>query len=117
MKLLAVAAIGWYQRTVSPRKGFVCAHRTYRGGLSCSEWIKRAIARRGLRIGILLARRRFALCKKTHNEKKVKKNEAAPANNSCDISYIPFDCCCVGADIGTAVGSADCAACACIPFV
>lgn len=59
---LALAAIRFYQQSISPRKGWCCAHRLCHGGHSCSEWAKRAVARHGLRTGAHLARRRFARC-------------------------------------------------------
>lgn len=37
---VAVAAIGIYQRYVSPYKGFRCAYRTLLGGHSCSEFCR-----------------------------------------------------------------------------
>jgi hypothetical protein len=38
----AVSAIDWYQRRVSPHKGFCCAYRVKWGGDSCSMAVKRA---------------------------------------------------------------------------
>ncbi|HEX8551601.1 MAG TPA: membrane protein insertion efficiency factor YidD [Abditibacteriaceae bacterium] len=114
---IAVAAISRYQHLISPRKGWACAYRVHRGGLSCSEWIKRAIARRGVRVGALLARRRFARCKAAHEEHKAKQRKAKRDYNSCDVSSLPFDCCCYAPQIGEALGTVECASCACIPFV
>ena len=42
-----VLFIVFYQRWVSPRKGYRCAHRIAHDGLSCSEWGKRAAKRAG----------------------------------------------------------------------
>ena len=44
---VAVEAIGAYQRYVSPHKGYQCAHRIGRAGLSCSEFAKVAILAQG----------------------------------------------------------------------
>ncbi|GAA6619568.1 hypothetical protein NUACC26_053820 [Scytonema sp. NUACC26] len=46
---ISVAAITQYQKHISPHKGFSCAHRILYGGESCSQYIKRVIAREGLR--------------------------------------------------------------------
>ena len=55
--------IGWYQRYVSPYKGFCCAYRVMLGRDSCSQFASRAIRRRGLSEGAQLARRRFDKCR------------------------------------------------------
>src|SRR5262245_22787194 len=59
---ITCAAIEWYQRYVSPRKGFSCARRVLRGGASCSQFAKRALSRCGLAAGVRPVRRRFEKC-------------------------------------------------------
>jgi putative component of membrane protein insertase Oxa1/YidC/SpoIIIJ protein YidD len=49
---LAIAAIAFYQSWISPIKGFRCAHRAHRGGLSCSEFGKQIIRSHGVSMGI-----------------------------------------------------------------
>lgn len=63
VRQIAVASISGYQKYISPKKGFSCAHRVLYGGESCSQYIKRAIAQRGLSQGIKAAGHRFAACK------------------------------------------------------
>jgi putative component of membrane protein insertase Oxa1/YidC/SpoIIIJ protein YidD len=58
----AVGAINFYQRYVSPYKGFRCAYRVLRGRRSCSEFAKRAMRRVGLTGLWPLLRRRFGRC-------------------------------------------------------
>jgi putative component of membrane protein insertase Oxa1/YidC/SpoIIIJ protein YidD len=41
----AVSSINWYQRVLSPRKGFACAFRVRYGGQSCSQFAKSAFDR------------------------------------------------------------------------
>ena len=60
---LAVAAIGGYQRYLSPHKRFACAHRLLHGGESCSQYVKCAIAQQGLSAALPLARQRFQDCR------------------------------------------------------
>lgn len=55
-------AISGYQRYLSPRKGFCCAHRTLHGGLSCSEFGRRVVLRYGIIHFVLLQARRFSRC-------------------------------------------------------
>ncbi|MCA1685895.1 MAG: membrane protein insertion efficiency factor YidD [Planctomycetia bacterium] len=60
---LAVAAITGYQRFLSPWKGYVCAHRVWQGGASCSELIKQVIASGGLIAGLRALRPRLLECR------------------------------------------------------
>jgi putative component of membrane protein insertase Oxa1/YidC/SpoIIIJ protein YidD len=48
----AIRAIEWYQRELSPRKGFSCAYRLAYGGHSCSGVVKRAFAEAGVAAGM-----------------------------------------------------------------
>jgi putative component of membrane protein insertase Oxa1/YidC/SpoIIIJ protein YidD len=59
----AMGAIAQYQRHLSPRKGYACAHRMAHGGESCSEHIKGLIARHGLMQAVTLAPDRFRACR------------------------------------------------------
>lgn len=63
---LALAAIRFYQRFISPYKGFSCALRVATGGASCSAYGHAVIARFGLARGLGLLQRRFALCGQVH---------------------------------------------------
>jgi putative component of membrane protein insertase Oxa1/YidC/SpoIIIJ protein YidD len=63
---LALAAIRFYQRFISPYKGFACALRVATGGDSCSAYGHAVIARFGLRRGLALLQRRFELCGHAH---------------------------------------------------
>ena len=58
----AVAAIGVYQRYVSPHKSFCCARRAHTGGPSCSAWGRRVMGRFGLVVGWALLMRQFRRC-------------------------------------------------------
>ena len=59
---LVIAAVGQYQRYLSPRKGFNCAHRMAYGGESCSQHVKSLIATVGLLQAMALAPQRFRAC-------------------------------------------------------
>lgn len=58
----AIATIGGYQRHISPRKGYSCAHRLVHGGDSCSQYVKKMLADKSLFEATLLARKRFKEC-------------------------------------------------------
>ena len=64
----ALAAIGVYQRYVSPHKGFCCAYRAHTGGASCSTVGARVIRRHGLVAGCVLLRRRLKRCGEVHRQ-------------------------------------------------
>ncbi len=65
---LALAGIGGYQRYLSPRKGYVCAHRVLHGGTGCSGHAKAPIATHGLIAAVPLIRVRFAACRDAAKE-------------------------------------------------
>lgn len=62
MTWLAIKAINFYQKYISPYKGFNCAHRVATGETSCSGYGKKVIKRFGLVIGMKLLNRRFYDC-------------------------------------------------------
>jgi len=98
MRSFALAGITFYQRYVSPKKGFVCAHRTLHGGASCSTFAAEVIREHGVIAGIGGLRKRFEMCrqaylllaiegqeKKGDNEKEVAKTCGDPAANVCSM--------------------------------
>jgi putative component of membrane protein insertase Oxa1/YidC/SpoIIIJ protein YidD len=60
---ICVACISGYQKYLSPHKGFACAHRLLYGEESCSQYIKKVVAREGIRVAIEKSRVRFQECK------------------------------------------------------
>lgn len=58
----AISAIGFYQRYISPYKGFRCAHRVLHSESSCSAYAKVMVQRQGLREAIPAIRQRFRDC-------------------------------------------------------
>jgi putative component of membrane protein insertase Oxa1/YidC/SpoIIIJ protein YidD len=56
------AAIRVYQRRVSPRKGWGCAHRVAHGGDSCSAAVRDIVRRRGVVRGARPTVLRFVAC-------------------------------------------------------
>jgi uncharacterized protein len=65
---LSLAAIGGYQRHLSPRKGYACAYRIAHGGTGCSGFAKQAIHDAGLVAALPLIRARFAACRDAAKE-------------------------------------------------
>ncbi|MFC4161627.1 membrane protein insertion efficiency factor YidD [Chitinimonas lacunae] len=56
------SSIGFYQRWISPYKGYRCAHAAYHGGHSCSHVVRDILVEHGLWRGWHLVKRRFAEC-------------------------------------------------------
>lgn len=56
------AAIRAYQRHLSPRKGYTCAHLVARGGQSCSAAVRGIVAERGVLRGAGPTFARFYAC-------------------------------------------------------
>jgi len=69
----ASALITSYQKHISPKKGFSCAHRVLHGGESCSQYIKRIILKQGLLGAIPLSRQRLQACKAANQVLKARR--------------------------------------------
>ncbi|MES2612170.1 MAG: membrane protein insertion efficiency factor YidD [Pseudomonadota bacterium] len=100
----ALAAIGAYQRYVSPYKGFSCAHRVRTGHASCSQFARRAIERCGLLAGLRLLRRRFVACAASH--RALQAGEQPPAdteslNEPCPLLTLRSARCCGEASVAS----------------
>ena len=95
MRSIALAAIRFYKRRLSPHKGFCCAYRTHLGRFSCSTLGYRAIRRFGVLKGMAVLRQRTSLCAATQrralNSKAESQRGSAPCDLPCDLSCIP-DC-------------------------
>lgn len=102
---IAVATIDGYQRWISPRKGFRCAHGALHGTGGCSGFGKRAFARHPTLMAWALLRRRLAACREAYtvlsmsyaDERRDERRRAA-ADACTDFS-------CSGADLACDVGS------------
>ncbi|QIR37844.1 membrane protein insertion efficiency factor YidD [Tolypothrix sp. PCC 7910] len=75
---LSVVAITGYQKHISPRKGFVCAHRVLYGGESCSQYIKRVIAEDGFAALPAKSHQRFQACKEANRILRSQAEESEP---------------------------------------
>ena len=59
----ALSGIRFYQRWLSPHKGFCCAHAALHGGESCSAAVARIVREDGLLAGRSRIAARFAACR------------------------------------------------------
>lgn len=69
-KKIALRAIRFYQKNLSPLKGFSCAYRVHAHGPSCSAFGHSAIEKHGVLKGLYLLRRRFDKCAYAHHQHK-----------------------------------------------
>jgi putative component of membrane protein insertase Oxa1/YidC/SpoIIIJ protein YidD len=56
-------SIGQYQRHLSPRKGFICAHRKLHGGASCSGYLRELVTTEGFTQAIQPFQQRLVDCR------------------------------------------------------
>ncbi|NJM12215.1 MAG: membrane protein insertion efficiency factor YidD [Synechococcaceae cyanobacterium SM1_2_3] len=101
---IALAAIVAYQRHLSPRKGFCCAHRAQHGGPSCSEYARQTLTAYGLRQTLpLLLRQRLRACQAAaraliadqnddRDSRKKRRDCACDLPNACPTDLIPDSC-------------------------
>lgn len=76
-----------YQRHVSPRKGYACAHRVVYGGRGCSEVGYRLIRRYGVWQGWRVLQRRFSHCRYANDvRRKRQMGFATLQRGDCDCS-------------------------------
>jgi uncharacterized protein len=108
VKALALAGVGAYRRYVSPHKGFACAFRVHRDGLSCSAHAERVIRRCGVTRGLALLRRRLARCGDVHRQHHGP--QRSMQRGSCDL---PCDIPCDGSEIKGLGHCFECADCGC----
>ncbi|MBD2481589.1 membrane protein insertion efficiency factor YidD [Planktothrix sp. FACHB-1365] len=103
----AIAAITGYQKYLSPRKGFSCAYRVLHDSDSCSQHIKRLIAKYGIIDAIPLARKRLKACKNAYiilksetEEERQRRQNRTSCQPGCDCKPNLEDCCtgCDGPD-------------------
>lgn len=75
MNKLAIALIRFYQKFISPRKGFTCAHRALHGGDTCSVAVRKIIESNGLYSGFKSIQSRFRECQ--YASKEISLNQKA----------------------------------------
>lgn len=100
LRRLLLVAIRFYQRHLSPLKGWSCAWREYTGHASCSTLGYRAVRRHGVVAGLVLLRRRTLRCGAVHRRHApVRLRPMAGQRGDCDPGCdLPCDSAC---DIGS----------------
>lgn len=112
IRKIGTAAISGYQAYISPRKGFTCAHRKLYGGVSCSEYVKQAIANQELTAIIQISRQRFQGCKqanqiiRNHYNTTVERND--PNSQKQKSRNCKGDRCDLGCEAIECIACSDC---------
>jgi putative component of membrane protein insertase Oxa1/YidC/SpoIIIJ protein YidD len=117
MKFIALAAIRFYQRVLSPHKGFRCAYCAYTGRASCSALGYRAIRRFGLWQGLSVLDRRLEKCGVAYRRYRpatqrpfgMLGKQAGFLDCACDSA----SCDLLGGAVDVAATALDCATCDC----
>lgn len=76
---MIVGLIDFYQRRISPYKGYQCAHRIHHDGLSCSEYAKQTIVVSGIAAAFPLIRSRFIDCRHAYGVIKLQRRQLLTA--------------------------------------
>lgn len=110
LRSVVLLGVDFYQRYLSPYKGFSCAHKRVYGGTSCSEYFRLAVQYQGLSDSIPLFQQRLRACKgaslslkasRANPQRRRKKRDVC---DDCDSSCIPldgYDLCELGCDLGS----------------
>ncbi|WP_080765280.1 membrane protein insertion efficiency factor YidD [Vibrio owensii] len=105
MSKLVLALIRFYQRYLSPHKGFRCAHAVYYGTDSCSAAISKMIQRKGVFSSYSGVQNQFERCRHAHqrlqngdssrNRKRRKNNDSSCVTDmGCNsLDCVPSDAC------------------------
>ncbi|UQN09617.1 membrane protein insertion efficiency factor YidD [Deinococcus sp. QL22] len=92
----ALSAISFYQRWLSPLKGFRCAHAALYGGESCSAAVARVISEQGLTGSASAISARFQACRSAFDQLSLGQHVTGGARVRgvccCGPLPIPFRC-------------------------
>lgn len=97
-----LALIGVYQRRISPRKGWRCAHSALHAGPGCSGFARQMLELNGWRVAAPLVRARFRECKAAAHQLRAARIAAitpTPRRRPSNPACLPDpDCLCCAAD-------------------
>ncbi|BAZ19110.1 hypothetical protein NIES4071_109950 (plasmid) [Calothrix sp. NIES-4071] len=79
IRQLIVININWYQRCISPHKGYSCAHRVLHQGESCSQCVKRVFLEQDLSTAVKLTHQRFKECGDAVHTLDLQRQESEPS--------------------------------------
>jgi putative component of membrane protein insertase Oxa1/YidC/SpoIIIJ protein YidD len=88
MRHAIASSIGFYQRHLSPLKGFCCAHNHLHGRGSCSQFAQRVVLKFGVVRLIPLLKLRFRACRRAFAtlSESGRKSQEGGSNSGKEIS-------------------------------
>ncbi len=105
MKYFCLALIYFYQRVISPVKGFSCAHHQLHRGDTCSNAVKKIISDNSLIAALPLISARFSACKSAADS--IIAERTRHTTNYDNRSDLPLPCDC-SIDLPTPSGGSTC---------
>jgi putative component of membrane protein insertase Oxa1/YidC/SpoIIIJ protein YidD len=81
---LAISGINFYQRYISPRKGYRCAYCALHGQESCSQYVKQSIIQVDVWAAIPLIFNRLCACREAYAILQQGQVNAASTDGSAD---------------------------------
>ena len=75
-RTVALDSIEFYQKSISPQKGFDCPHRVLYGSQSCSSYVKNLLTQQSLLSTVKLSTQRFQACSRASQILKTQKTAA-----------------------------------------
>ena len=107
----ALGLIWVYQRWISPRKGYRCAHAVLHGGTGCSGFAKQAIREQGIWPALRVIRQRFRDCRAAlivlNGEQELRNRQRKDRGKSTwwDAACVPCDCASCASSKSSAAGA------------
>lgn len=92
MKWFYRLGIGFYQRFISPRKGYRCAHSLEHGGPGCSGAVLQILEEHGLWRGYGKISQRFADCSDSAQERREREEKKRKKDKGCGNGSGGRDC-------------------------
>ncbi|MBD8614927.1 membrane protein insertion efficiency factor YidD [Pseudomonas sp. CFBP 13719] len=83
MKWFYRLGIGFYQKIISPRKGYRCAHSLEHGGPGCSGAVLQILEEHGLMRGYNLISQRFADCSDSAEQRRKREEKRRKKEKCC----------------------------------
>ncbi len=90
-------SISYYQKYLSPLKGYSCAHRILHRGESCSQYVKRTFGEQNFKTALSMTRERFNECSLAALElnRLVIQSNSSSKNGGSDSECECLKCCCL----------------------
>lgn len=96
IRFIAIKSIRFYQKNLSHKKGYKCAHGVLHGDTTCSASILNIIKNNSILSWYSLSKKQFESCKNakiTINKKRDKNKKEKSCDSNCTDPYYVCDLC------------------------